>query len=119
MLFWNLYFLVKIGLQLGGKLQMSPWLNLLLFVALLTFHWLPIRRVGLKVALSLLIFLPLAFVLALHEFGLVLSTQLFDEILALRNFSGDYLLELVQRSISPTLLWGVAIGLLASSLAVT
>ncbi|WP_288108951.1 cellulose biosynthesis protein BcsG [Limnobacter sp.] len=113
MLFWNLYFLVKIGLQLGGKLQMSPWLNLLLFVALLTFHWLPIRRVGLKVALSLLIFLPLAFVLALHEFGLVLSTQLFDEILALRNFSGDYLLELVQRSISPTLLWGVAIGLLA------
>lgn len=113
MLFWNLYFLVKIGLQFAGKLQLSPWLNLLMFAALLALYVAPIRRRGLKTAVSVVLFLPLGFALLLHEFGLVLSTQLFDEILALRNFSNAYLIELVQRSLSQKVLLGMAIGLLA------
>ena len=110
MLIWNLYFVIKIGLHLGGILTLSPLLNLGLFVLLLLTN--P-ALYSAKRVLSFLRYLLLSLpdvALLLHELGLVVSLALIDQVVAVFGFSADYLWELLKRTVQPWMLWS---GLLA------
>lgn len=98
MLLWNLYFISKLGMHLGGLITLSPLLNLGLFALLIA-----IKQPTLR---NLLLTGP-AILLLLHELGLVVSLALVDQIKALSGFSLAYLVELIKRTIEPSMLWGL------------
>lgn len=106
MLLWNLYFLIKFGLHLAGKLVLSPWLNLVLFALLIVTNPAAYRNKRLMQVLRYLLFTVPAIALLLHELGLVVSWALVDQIKAMFGFSPDYLWELGKRTIEPWILWG-------------
>ncbi len=110
MLIWNLYFVIKIGLHLGGILTLSPLLNLGLFVLLLLTNPALYSAKRVLSFLRYLLFSLPAVALLLHELGLVVSLALIDQVVALFGFSADYLWELVKRTVQPWMLWS---GLLA------
>ncbi len=110
MLIWNLYFVIKIGLHLGGVLTLSPVLNLGLFFLLLITNPALYSAKRVLTVLRYLTFTIPAIALLLHELGLVVSLALIDQIVALFGFSADYLWELLKRTVQPWMLWS---GLLA------
>jgi cellulose synthase operon protein YhjU len=105
MMIWNLYFIIKIGLHLGGFLALSPLLNLGLFFLLLLTNPALYEAKRVLSALRYLTFTIPAIALLLHELGLVVSLALVDQIVALFGFSVDYLWELVKRTVQPWMLW--------------
>ena len=110
MLIWNLYFVIKIGLHLGGILTLSPLLNLGLFVLLLLTNPALYSAKRVLSFLRYLLFSLPAVALLLHELGLVVSLALSDQVVALVGFSAAYLRELLKRTVQPWMLWS---GLLA------
>lgn len=101
--YWSLYFLAKVGLHHNGVVALSWMANLALALVVIwpvaTTRWRGVR---------LAVTLPLAVVLAYRESFLPSPERVFSQLGALRGFSADYMLELLQRVIVPTDLLAVA-----------
>lgn len=104
MLIWNLYFLVKLFLWSQYLMTIAPSLNASLMILVIAVSVLTKDNVYLGRLSHLLIILPLAIALVLHEAGLVLSLALIQQIQNLTSFSQEYLLELFYRTFTPKLI---------------
>lgn len=110
MSYWGLYFLAKVGLHHSGKLAFQWSWNLLL-AAFLFWPLDSVRARRIRLALAL----PAAVVLAYRESFLPAPERVWSQLGALRGFSGEYMLELVQRVVKPMDLVAVVAGLLLYS----
>lgn len=99
MSYWNLYFLVKIGLSFTGYIGFNWWLNLLLWLALQP----PIAHRLLRRARAVLAW-PVAIALLYHDSYLPTPARVVSQFKALAGFSADYWLELAQRLVNPAAL---------------
>lgn len=114
MVFWNLYFLIKIMLTLSGTMALAYGLNLGLLAAVALKHrTMKVQRFGLfSVGVELILLMPAGLFLALHELGLVVNLTLLQQIINLTGFSQDYLIELVKRTVQPEMFWAALFGLI-------
>lgn len=102
--YWPLYFLLKVALFYRGHIGFHWALNLALGVAL---AWpLPLGRWRL---LRTVLAWPAALGLLYHDSYLPSPERVLTQGKALLGFSADYLLELLQRLFSPTLVLGLAL----------
>lgn len=96
MSYWSLYFLAKVGLHYSEKIALQWGWNLLLaawlFWPLQSVAW---RRARLAVAL------PAAVVLYYRESFLPTPERVLSQLGALKGFSAEYMLELLQRVVKP------------------
>ncbi len=99
MSYWNLYFLVKVGLTFTGYIGFNWWLNLLLWLALLP----PINHRLLRRARAVLAW-PMAIALLYHDSYLPTPARVLSQVKALVGFSADYWLELATRLVNPAAL---------------
>lgn len=97
MSYWGLYFLVKVGLHHKGLIALNWWFNLAFALAVI---W-PMASARWRGA-RLVLALPLAVALAYSESFLPTPERVLSQMGALRGFSADYMLELVQRIVKPT-----------------
>lgn len=114
MVFWNLYFLIKIMLALSGTMSLAYGLNMALLAAVALKHrTMKVQRFGLiSLGVELIVLMPAGLFLALHELGLVVNLTLLQQIINLTGFSQDYLIELIQRTIQPEMFWAALFGLI-------
>ncbi|GDY35138.1 cellulose biosynthesis protein BcsG [Acidovorax sp. NB1] len=97
MSYWNLYFLVKVGLHFTGYIGFSWWLNLLLWLALLpTIKHRLLRRTRAVLAW------PAAIALLYYDSYLPTLGRVLSQVKALAGFSADYWMELAGRLVNPT-----------------
>ena len=97
MSYWNLYFLVKIGLYFTGYIGFSWWLNLLLWLALQP----PIGHRLLRRTRAVLAW-PAAIALLYYDSYLPTLGRVLSQLKALAGFSADYWMELAGRLVNPT-----------------
>ena len=102
--YWNLYFLLKIGLFYRGYMGFHWGLNLALGIVL---AW-PLPQGRWRRLRNMLVW-PAALVLLYHDSFLPSPARVLSQAKALLGFSADYWLELLQRVFSPAL----ALALLA------
>ncbi|MGB4468322.1 MAG: cellulose biosynthesis protein BcsG [Azovibrio sp.] len=103
---WSLYFLAKLALFHGGYSGFHVWENLLFAVAM---AW-PQERVLWR-RLRHLAAVPVALALLYHDSWLPPLNRLLSQAGALRDFSLDYLLELLGRFINPSLITNLLVAL--------
>ena len=96
MSYWSLYFLAKVGMHYSGQIGLQWSWNLLLAAGLL---W-PLKAVAWRRA-RLALALPAAVVLLYRESFLPTPERVLSQLGALKGFSADYMLELVQRVVQP------------------
>ena len=97
MSYWNLYFLVKVGLYFTGYIGFSWWLNLLLWLALQP----PIGHRLLRRTRAVLAW-PAAIALLYYDSYLPTLGRVLSQLKALAGFSADYWMELAGRLVNPT-----------------
>lgn len=97
MSYWSLYFLVKVGLHHNGFIALQWAANLALALVVIWPMAIPRWR-----WVRLAVTVPIALVLAYHESYLPSPERVFSQLGALRGFSAEYMLELVQRVVTPT-----------------
>lgn len=106
MSYWNLYFLVKVGLYFTGYIGFNWWLNLLLWLALLP----PIGHRLARRTRAVLAW-PAAIALLYYDSYLPTLERVLSQLKALAGFSADYWLELAGRLVSPAALVVAIAGL--------
>lgn len=114
MVLWYWMFWLKLALGLWGSLKPLWWVNVLLLgLVLLKHQWFKTRRFKpLSWLIELTLLIPMGLALSLHELGLGVNAALLQQIWNLTGFSVDYLWELTQRTVQPSLMWGGLLGLL-------
>lgn len=111
MSYLSLYFLIKVGLYYSHVIGFHWLLNLLLALAAL---W-PVAHAGWQRARRWLVW-PLAIALLYHDSYLPTPERAWSQVANLRGFSADYMAELVHRFLSPSLLIGLVLLVLAYTL---
>lgn len=112
MSYWSLYFLAKVGLHYSEKIALQWGWNLLLAAWLV---W-PLQSVAWRRA-RLAVALPAAVVLYYRESFLPTPERVLSQLGALKGFSAEYMLELLQRVVKPMdVVALVAVWLLYSAL---
>ena len=104
MSYWNLYFLIKVGLYYTGYIGFNWKLNLLFAIILV---WPLQNTVGRRVRQFLA--WPAAISLIYYDSYLPTLARVMSQTKVLSNFSAEYILELLQRTINPIALIGLIV----------
>lgn len=108
MSYWNLYFLIKVGLYYTGYIGFNWKLNLLFAIILV---WPLQNTVGRRVRQFLA--WPAAISLIYYDSYLPTLARVMSQTKVLSNFSAEYILELLQRTINPIALIGLIVIFIA------